>query len=163
MLNIREHSSSRFGYVWCSRCFNFTSVASGVLFSYAFIWYFVSFIFATLKEPCETRVIKLSQKLSILVLTGDIYFSDTVRLSSIVLAVSFAYVTNIAWIRLRLIWCVTLTIVWRNLFTAQKSTKCKNQNHLFISTDWCSYSNHNWSPGNASSNQISVCEIFCRN
>ena len=37
MLNVREHLSWQFGYVRRSECFNFTSVTSGILFSYASI------------------------------------------------------------------------------------------------------------------------------
>ena len=60
MLNVCEHLSWRFEYVWHSRCLNLVNVTSGVLFSYA------SIIFGESKEPHETRVIKLSWKLSIL-------------------------------------------------------------------------------------------------
>ena len=64
MLNVREHLSWRFGYVWRSRFLNLVSVTSGVLFSYASI---ISgeFYFSECMEPCETRVIKFSRKLSI--------------------------------------------------------------------------------------------------
>ena len=65
MLNVGEHLSSRFGYVWCSQCFNFTNVRSGVPFLHAST-IFHKFHFRDSKEPRETRVIKLSQKLSIL-------------------------------------------------------------------------------------------------
>ena len=65
MLNVREHLSLHFGYVCCSQCFNAASLMSGVLFSYASIR-FREFYFCNSKEPRETHVIKLSQKLSIL-------------------------------------------------------------------------------------------------
>ena len=65
MLNVREHLSSWFGYVWRSRCFHFVSVMSGVLFSCASI-IFCEFYFHDSMEPRIIRVIKLSRKLSIL-------------------------------------------------------------------------------------------------
>ena len=65
LLNVHEHLSWRFGYVWRSRCLNLASVTSGILILYARI---ISgkFYFSESKEPRETRVIKLLQKLSIL-------------------------------------------------------------------------------------------------
>ena len=65
MLNVREHLSWRFGHVWRSRFLNLASVTFGILFSYASI-IFGEFYFGESKEPCETRVIKFSRKLSIL-------------------------------------------------------------------------------------------------
>ena len=65
MLNVCEHLSWRFGYIWCLRCLNLASVKSGLLFSYASI-IFGEFYFGESKEPCETRVMKFSRKLSIL-------------------------------------------------------------------------------------------------
>ena len=57
--------SWRFGYIWCLTCLNLVSVKSGVLFSYA-SFIFGEFYFGKSKEPCETRIIKFSRKLSIL-------------------------------------------------------------------------------------------------
>ena len=54
-----------FGFVWCLRYLNLASVTSGILFSYVII-IFDEFNFGESKEPRETRVIKFSQKLSIL-------------------------------------------------------------------------------------------------
>ena len=65
MLNVGEHLSWRFGYVWCSWCLNLASVTCGVLFSYARS-IFGKFYFSESKEPRETCVIKLSRKLNIL-------------------------------------------------------------------------------------------------
>ena len=57
MLNVCEHLSWRFGF---SDVRSMASVTFGILFLYA------SIIFGKSKEPRETRVIKLSQKFSIL-------------------------------------------------------------------------------------------------
>ena len=65
LLNVREHLSWRFGFVWCSQYLNLASVTSGILFSYASI-IFGEFYFGELKAPLETHVIKFSRKLSIL-------------------------------------------------------------------------------------------------
>ena len=66
MLNVREHLSWRFGYIWSSLCLNLASVTSGVLFSHASIRsIFGEFYLGESKESRETRVIKFSRKLSI--------------------------------------------------------------------------------------------------
>ena len=65
MLNVHQHLSWRFGYIWRSRFLTLASVTSGALFLYASI-ILGQFYLGESKEPHETRVIKFSRKLSIL-------------------------------------------------------------------------------------------------